>query len=96
MKAISLSYNSLNVSWEKPTLRKNEMLKAFNICYKEYSKEQSNCRESQAGIRSSKIHLLTSATMYEISVRLQTTIGESLSEKIIKITNDSKYERDRV
>ena len=87
----------MNISWEKPTLRENEMLKAFNICYKEYSKEQSKvCLESQAGNRSSKIHFLTSSTMYEISVRLQTTIGESVSEKITKITNDSKYGKDRV
>ena len=33
--------------------------------------------------------------MHEISVRLQTTIGESVSEKITKITNDSKYGKDR-
>ena len=33
--------------------------------------------------------------MHEISIRLQTTIGESVSEKITKITNDSKYGKDR-
>ena len=96
LKAISLSYNSLNVSWETPRLRNTEVLKSFNICYKEYPKGKSNCRKSEAGSSSFKIDLLKSSTMHEISVRLQTTIGESVSEKITKITNDSKYGKDRV
>ena len=94
LKIISLSSNSLNVSWETPTLRDIEVLKAFNICYKKYPKEKSHCLKSEAGSSSFKIDLLKSSTMYEISVRLQTTIGESVSAKITKITNDSKYGKD--
>lgn len=87
--AISLSSNSLNISWGETTLKDGEIV-LFNIFYKGQSEKQIRLLEKQAGNSSSTIDDLKPSTLYEISIYSETTIGDSLCRNMSKITNDGK------
>ena len=87
--AISLSSNSLNISWGETTLKDGEIV-LFNIFYKGQSEKQIRLLEKQAGNSSSTIDYLKPSTLYEISIYSETTIGDSLCRNMSKITNDGK------
>ena len=89
LMAISLSSNSLNISWGETTLKDGEIV-LFNIFYKGQSEKQIRLLEKQAGNSSSTIDYLKPSTLYEISIYSETTIGDSLCRNMSKITNDGK------
>lgn len=89
LTAISLSSNSLNISWGETTLKDGEIV-LFKIFYKGQSEKQIRLLEKQAGNSSSTIDYLKPSTLYEISIYSETTIGDSLCRNMSKITNDGK------